>query len=184
MKKITQILGLFIIVLSLNSCEKDTLSFDFPLPDKDVCLPPNLYYGPEQYFTFTVTNADLNAAATVAKLDLNTLKSAKLTKATIEVTSTGLTLDEIQNVSLYARATGLGTPTSSNKGMQVAYTGTIAAGATSINLELNGTQLLSLFENNKDAEFVIEVLNKDRTSTGGTPQVCIKMKNATLGLSN
>jgi hypothetical protein len=181
MKKTTLLYAMLGFILLLQSCSKDPITLDYKVNEFSGCLPANPFWGPEQYYTVDIATADLQNLAKQQKKDLNDIKSVKLAKATVQISTSGLTFDEIANVSLYIREASTVAPDANTKGTQVAYSESIAPAATSIDLAINGSEVSDLIKNNEKVQLVLVVLNKDKT--GGTPPICLKVTESVLSVS-
>ncbi|MFM2306846.1 MAG: hypothetical protein RLZZ367_1515, partial [Bacteroidota bacterium] len=83
------------------------------------------------------------------------------------------TLDEISSIEVYIKETG-----TSGDGTQIAYSPTIANGATEIQLNLNGTDLKDVVT--KDMTLTVKVLNK---ASGNTQKACLTLTNGIVDVS-
>jgi urease gamma subunit len=182
MKKTNLLYAMLGFILLLQSCSKDPFTLEYKVKEFSRCLPANQFWGPAQYDTINVSTADIQNLAKQKSKTINDIKSVKLAKVTVQVSSTGLTFDEISNVSLYIREASNVAPNASNKGTQVAYSESIAPAATSIDLAINGTEVSDLIKNTQNVQFVLEILNKDKTLSGGTPPICLKVAESVLSV--
>jgi hypothetical protein len=167
---------LFAAILSISSCKKDDLVVPYDLGNQTVCVDPNPYQGYITYTTNTNHN-DVQAVLTAAGVkDLNRLTKAALRtgfKATVSATGVATTLDEISSIEVYIKETG-----TSGDGTQIAYSPTIANGATEIQLNLNGTDLKDVVT--KDMTLTVKVLNK---ASGNTQKACLTLTNGIVDVS-
>jgi hypothetical protein len=182
MKKIPQIVAILGLLFVLQSCTKEPLSFKFDLSSFEGCLSANPYYGPEQYYFLDVNTADITKAITDRSYKVDDLKEIKLGKVSINVSSTGVSFDEIANVAIYARPFSATPPTKPTRGeKQLAYSESISSGSTALDLKVTGASLIDLIKNNQKIQLVMEVLNKDKV--GGTQPICVKTDATALEIT-
>jgi len=174
MKKTVLNMLVMAAIMTIASCCKDPFIIPYTLGDVSLCLPANPNYGPYQVQTTTITKAQISAAMEQAGVSFSAdrIENAKLDKAEVEVTSAGLSFDEISSAELYVREAG-----QSGDGKQIAYSEAIPAGAQSIQLKLNGEDLKPYLLLDQ-FELLLKVLNKDKT--GGTPAICVKLTNSLI----
>ncbi|MBL7778496.1 MAG: hypothetical protein JNK66_09425 [Chitinophagales bacterium] len=183
MKKLLYSFAAVALLLSIGSCTKDPIAVKYGVTDTQVCLNANPFYGPEQYYVIDINKSEVvTALANVGiTYDPARIKSAKLENAELVVVTSGVSLDLVSNAALYVRDTQTGV-NGTNKGTQIAYTENIAPGAAATALKLNGTEMRE-YALKDNFQLVIEVLNADKTSTGGTPAFCLKLSNTRITYS-
>lgn len=141
------------------------------LGEKEACLTINPYQG-YQSFTFPLNQSDVKAALTSAEVaDLSRVTSIKL-KSGIKFRAVTGNLNELSNIEVYLKVA-----TASGVGDQIAYSGTLASGATEVVLQINGTELKQVLTN--DMILTVKVLN---ATTGNTAR-CYKLSDGAIEAS-
>lgn len=179
MKKITAIILTTITLSLLQSCGKEDVEVSFNIPNSvNDCLPANPFQGPVQYYSTNVTKQEVlgflkNEGVSVDESNLEKLQSLKLDAISVEILD-GLTFDDIANVSAFIRPISTEPIAEENRGKQIAYTENVSPGATTVELKITGEDFVEIYKNNSSLQLIVSVLNKDKTSTGGTPRICFK----------
>lgn len=182
MKKTSTLAVLMAFLFLFQSCKKEDLEKPYPLPNVEGCLPANPFYGPSRYWGVDVSSDLVKAVVTAAGKTIEDVSSINFNKGKVIITTPGLSFDEIQSASVWIRPKSSDPITETNKGVQLAYTESFTAGAQSADLTLTGTDILSQIKSNAETQLILEVLNKDKTATGGTPEICVKLVDASLQL--
>lgn len=177
MKKILYTLLVAVVATALSSCDKEPLRVPYKIGDWQFCLPAKPFQGYEVY-TEVINKNDIVAALQSAgvEFDADRIESAKFESATVEVEASGSNLNEIQSLEVYIGDVGQTTNLT-----QIAYSENIGDNATSTTLRLNGTELKSFILKDQ-FQLTLKALNKDKTSTGGTAAICLKLTEGVINM--
>lgn len=159
MKKISLISILMLCISTtfiLSSCVKKDTTFTISLSDQDLTSDPFIFDGKDKSLVVKQVNSDINNLIKKNGGDPTKIKSVKLKSLKLVLTSTGHTFDDITYMSSWL----LASPTDTT-GTKLAFTTSIAAGATTVNFDNNYSELINYF---KTESFYLKLIGYNKAA--------------------
>lgn len=176
MKNTFKTLLVITAILSISSCGKD-ISVLYTIPDCEQCISAQQFAAGSGFTqTYTIQQSDVQDAFAAASTTFSEsrLNSAVAKGLKLKVSGSSVSLNGLSGAQAYIKKQG-----TSGDGQMIASTsGTIADGASEVDLALSGTDFKSLIGGTEPLVLTLRLWNKDNS-----PALCAKLSSGTINFS-